>query len=99
MSGTTMSVRAPRCLGRGALLAVVVGLALGGCGDDAPSPTSVTSPDAGLANPASVYCVEQGGSVEIVDEEDGQVGYCNLPDGRRVDEWEFFRSETGATGP
>lgn len=43
-----------------------------------------------IANPASVFCVEQGGTLEIVDEQLGQVGYCNLPDGRRVEEWDFF---------
>ena len=47
-----------------------------------------------IANPASVFCEEQGGTVEIVDETGGQVGYCNLPDGRRIEEWEFFRSST-----
>lgn len=47
----------------------------------------------GIANPASVFCVEQGGTVEIVDEADGQVGYCILPDGTRVDEWEYYRAE------
>jgi len=63
-----------------------------GCGDDAePSPTTVA-----IANPASVYCVEQGGEVEIVDEADGQRGYCLLPDGTRVDEWELYRSSTTA---
>ena len=46
----------------------------------------------GLANPASVYCAEQGGETEIVDEGDGEVGYCILPDGIRVEEWEFYRS-------
>ena len=46
----------------------------------------------GIANPASAYCAEQGGETEIVDEGDGEVGYCNLPDGSRVDEWEFYRS-------
>ena len=46
----------------------------------------------GLANPASVYCAEQGGSTEIVGEDDGEVGYCNLSDGTRVEEWEFYRS-------
>ena len=46
----------------------------------------------GLANPASVYCVEQGGETEIVEESDGEVGYCNLPDGTRIEEWEFYRS-------
>ena len=71
------------------LLLATAGLAA--CGSDA-EPTGTTS-DVGLANPASVFCVEQGGTVEIVDEADGQVGYCNLPDGTRVEEWEYFRSE------
>ena len=60
------------------------------CGDDDVDPSDTTT---GLANPASVYCEEQGGTVEIVDEPDGQVGYCNLPDGTRVEEWEYFRSQ------
>ncbi|MFM8943652.1 MAG: DUF333 domain-containing protein [Actinomycetota bacterium] len=47
---------------------------------------------AGIANPASVFCEEQGGTLEIVDEAGGQVGYCNLPDGRRIEEWEYYRS-------
>ena len=71
------------------LLLAMAGLAA--CGSDA-EPTGTTS-DVGLANPASVFCVEQGGTVEIVDEADGQVEYCNLPDGTRVEEWEYFRSE------
>jgi len=71
------------------LLLATVGLAA--CGSDA-EPTD-TTPDVGLANPASVFCVEQGGTVEIFDEADGQVGYCNLPDGTRVEEWDYFRSE------
>lgn len=45
-----------------------------------------------IANPASVYCVEQGGRVEIVTTEKGQLGICVLPDGRRIEEWAFFRS-------
>ena len=53
----------------------------------------------GLANPASEYCVAQGGRVDIVDEAGGQVGYCELPDGRRIEEWEFFRSEAPTTEP
>ncbi|MDE2362129.1 MAG: DUF333 domain-containing protein [Hyphomicrobiales bacterium] len=45
-----------------------------------------------LANPASEYCVRQGGTVEIVTTDKGEVGYCNLPDGRRIEEWAFFRA-------
>lgn len=52
-----------------------------------------------LANPASVYCVEQGGRVDIVDEAGGQVGYCELPDGRRIEEWEYYRSRPTTSEP
>jgi len=51
-------------------------------------------PPVGLANPASVYCTNQGGDVLIRDTEEGQVGYCHLPDGRVVEEWEFYRGAT-----
>ncbi|MGZ4763867.1 MAG: DUF333 domain-containing protein, partial [Ilumatobacteraceae bacterium] len=43
------------------------------------------------------FCVKQGGKVEIVDAATGQVGYCNLPDGTRVEEWAYFRAQTGTT--
>jgi len=46
-----------------------------------------------LANPASVYCVEQKGVLDIIDTETGQVGYCELPDGRICEEWALFNSE------
>ena len=73
------------------------GLGMLGCSDDLErSPTSDTT---GIANPASTFCVEQGGTVEIVDENGGQVGYCNLPDGTRVEEWEYFRQMTSSTQP
>jgi uncharacterized protein len=80
----------------------MVVLALAGsaaCGSDA-EPSEMTS-DVGIANPASVFCVEQGGTVEIVDEAAGQVGYCNLPEGTRIEEWEYFRSQnpTAAAEP
>lgn len=67
-----------------------------GCGGDDSTPSDTTTPTQ-IANPASVYCEQQGGTVEIVDESGGQVGYCNLPDGTRVEEWEYFRSQTGVT--
>ncbi len=66
------------------------------CGGDDSTPSDTTTPTE-IANPAAVYCEEQGGTVEIVDESDGQVGYCNLPDGTRIEEWEYFRSQAGVT--
>ena len=73
----------------------ILGFALGtlflaGC----QSSQSVPAPTAslGMANPASVYCVEQGGKLEIRNETAGQVGYCHLPDGQVVEEWALFRA-------
>lgn len=46
-----------------------------------------------LANPASVFCTTNGGSLNIVDEPGGQVGYCTLENGKKIEEWAYFRSE------
>jgi putative hemolysin len=48
--------------------------------------------DAGLANPASVFCEEQGGTVS------GPEPMCELPDGTVVDAWEYYWEQTGNTG-
>jgi putative hemolysin len=45
-----------------------------------------------LPNPASAFCEEQGGRVELeIDDTGGERGICVLPDGTRVDEWQYFR--------
>ena len=47
----------------------------------------------GMANPASVYCEEQGGTITIVkDEEWNEYGMCKLADGTEVEEWEYYRT-------
>ncbi len=51
----------------------------------------------GLANPASVNCVDQGGSLEIRDTPQGQVGVCHV-NGMECDEWALFRGE-GCVAP
>jgi len=53
------------------------------------------TPIIGLPNPASVYCVEHGYELTIVDEADGQVGICVFPDDTQCEEWSFFRGECG----
>lgn len=63
-------------------------LLLSACGS-APAPEQTP---AQIANPASAYCVSQGGTLEIVTNADGQVGMCHLPDGSVVEEWELYRS-------
>jgi len=69
------------------LFAAATCLLAAGCAPGASKPTPV-----GLANPASTYCVEQGGKLEIRKEAKGDTGYCHLPDGKVVEEWEFFRA-------
>ncbi|APR70514.1 I78 family peptidase inhibitor [Acinetobacter haemolyticus] len=54
--------------------------------------SEMTPPKIGMANPASKYCVEQGGQLEIRNEANGQVGYCKLRNGQVVEEWELFRA-------
>jgi putative hemolysin len=47
-----------------------------------------------VANPASVFCEERGGTVEIRTGEDGsQQGVCVFADGSECDEWAFYRGE------
>jgi putative hemolysin len=61
----------------------------------AAEPTADTTFESPLdmANPASVFCVEQGYELEIRDEEGGQVGYCLFPNGAECEEWAFYRGE------
>ena len=48
----------------------------------------------GIANPASVYCEEQGGTLEMrTDDQGGVAGYCVFEDGSECDEWSHFRGE------
>lgn len=54
--------------------------------------TDSNSASLGTANPASTYCINQGGKLEIRNETNGQVGYCHLKNGQVVEEWEYFRA-------
>lgn len=71
-----------------ALSGVAGAAMLSACASPEPQKADVV----GTPNPASAYCVEQGGKLEIRKETGGQVGYCHLPDGRVVEEWELFRA-------
>jgi putative hemolysin len=56
-----------------------------------PCPENKTSQ---MANPASVYCVQNGGKSEIKTAPDGsQTGYCKFDDGSECEEWAYFRKE------
>ncbi len=53
-----------------------------------PSPTSTQ-----MANPASVYCVNIGGTLAIQNGRLGEYGLCNFQDGRACEEWALFRGD------
>ena len=55
----------------------------------------VTRPAAqvGMANPASVNCEDQGGTLEIRQDVGGEVGYCLFADGSECEEWALMRGE------
>ena len=52
-----------------------------------------------MANPASVFCTEQGYKLEMREEAVGTAGYCIFPDGTECEEWDFFRQECGPGTP
>jgi len=65
-------------------------------GPQAGAEATATPGETGLPNPASVYCEEQGGRVEIRTAADGgQYGMCIFADGSECLDWAFYRGECG----
>ena len=84
-------------------LFMLIGLVLlASCTSKQASPT----PQANMANPASVHCEQKGGKLELRQDASGAVaGICIFPDGSECDEWAYYRGEckpgdsTAATEP
>jgi putative hemolysin len=72
-------------------LFILVGTVLSAsCSPKQTSPT--TAPN--MANPASVYCEQNGGKLDLRQDASGGVaGVCVFPDGSECDEWAYFRGE------
>jgi putative hemolysin len=50
--------------------------------------------EVGIPNPASVFCEEQGGRLDLrTDETGGQYGVCMFENGSECEEWAFYRGE------
>lgn len=72
------------------LLALICTLFLVSCSPKQNIPT----PEANMPNPASVYCEENGGTVEFRQDASGGVrGVCVFPDGSECEEWAYYRGE------
>lgn len=68
------------------ILMLILMIFIYGCAENIEEPLE-------LANPASVYCTEQGGTLSIAENEEGQYGICTLPDGTECEEWAYYRGE------
>lgn len=77
------------------LLAGLLLALLGGC---APKPTP--GPEAvGIANPASVNCEKQGGTLQIEKiGSGGEIGVCYFEDNRQCEEWALMRGDCPVGG-
>lgn len=71
-------------------------LALTACASAPPSSQPANPPHVGIANPASVFCIQQGGKLRIVKTAQGEHAMCVLADGREVEEWTYFRQHRPA---
>lgn len=78
----------------------IIVMALAACTALPPTQVAPGTPQAGLPNPASVYCRQGGNKLEIRTAADGsQSGVCIFPDGTTCDEWAYFRGECGPAAP
>lgn len=89
---------APAALALSILLALLALTA--GCTQPTGAPPATTvQPMAGMPNPASVYCGDAGGTLEIKsDASGGQYGMCNFPNGTSCEEWALYRGEGCKSG-
>ncbi len=74
---------------------LIIGVFLiSGCASLPAENTTNNNTNTSIANPASVYCVEQGYNNTIRNNPDGsQTGYCIFPDGKECEEWAYYRGE------
>ncbi|WP_445206314.1 putative hemolysin [Acinetobacter sp. KS-LM10] len=64
-----------------------------------PQNNDADMPRLGMANPASVFCVKQGGKLVTKNEANGQVAYCHLANGQVIEEWKLFRASQAECVP
>ena len=69
------------------IVILVTAILMLGCTVSGPDPIMGLQ----LPNPASVYCIERGGSINIKESPQGDVTTCVLSDGTEIDEWVYYR--------
>ncbi len=62
-----------------------------GCSSGEPDEYDVKEYDA-TTNPASLYCVQQGGELEMMTENDKRMTYCVTSEDEKVEQWEYYEN-------
>lgn len=77
------------------MLLLLSGFALQAC--SSPQESKPAGKPIGMANPASVYCIEQGGTLTIKkDATGGEYGVCTFKNGKSCEEWAFYKKQCSA---
>ncbi|MCK4099970.1 DUF333 domain-containing protein [Acinetobacter radioresistens] len=57
-------------------------------------PSNNSEMSVGMPNPASKYCIKQGGKlIPQKNKDGGEYALCQLPNGQTIEEWELFRKD------
>ena len=65
----------------------------------APTVAPTADPTVGVINPASAFCVEEGGRLGLESRPDGtQFGVCYYMDNRQCEVWAMYRGDCPVTG-
>jgi putative hemolysin/predicted secreted protein len=78
---------------------MLVLLLAAGCTQQTATPPVTTPASSQIANPASVYCGQMGGTLEIkTDATGGQYGMCSFGNGTSCEEWALFNDKVCKPG-
>lgn len=76
------------------LVFILIIALLGGCSRACDKGINKPDGKTGIANPASVNCINKGGTLSIQKRGDGgEYGICIFEDNRQCEEWALFRGE------
>jgi len=83
----------------GCLMLILITAILNGCTGLSAERINKTDNKTGIANPASVNCIDKGGVLSIQKRGDGgEYGICIFEDNSQCEEWALFRGECSAGG-
>ena len=81
------------------IIFILIIILFSGCSCICKNGVSKSDGKTGIANPASVNCINKGGTLSIQKRGDGgEYGVCIFEDNRQCEEWALFRGECPAGG-